>query len=378
MALPDIIRQLAFLKAGGGEEATETKFAKLLSALGQAGTGFADVQNKQAAAEKARLETDKLRRETTPLFSRENISNPSAPVRNPEQTRENLSQLFSQEVSETPDQRITRLGQGIQTERENVPELTVSELDKLQQAQKLSDNDPVLIDSQLSELTGLKQGTPTTRGIVRMYAAKNRAESIGGVKNSRDLRQELINRPEVKDYMTVSTSIRSMESLLNSALSGNAQNQVALDQGLITMYNKLTDPNSVVRESEYARTSENLPVVNRILGAIGKLQAGGAGMTNDDREALVIGAKIIGNERGKTFKGTVDSYSNLANQYKIDPNLITGALPTFTPFSTAKRQPQAQQKTQGKDQYGFSGGEVKNINGKEYKYIGGNRWLPKP
>ena len=147
------------------------------------------------------------------------------------------------------------------------------------------------------------------------------------------LRKEFIDRPEVKEFVTVKNSVTSMEALLQGALKGDLNNRVALDQGLITMYNKLTDPNSVVRESEYARTPENLPLVNRIEGAITKIGQGGAGLTNDDRKALVLGAKIIGNERGKTFSTRRQEYVGLAEEYGIDPEIIVGTIPEFTGFT---------------------------------------------
>lgn len=140
------------------------------------------------------------------------------------------------------------------------------------------------------------------------------------------LRDEFINRPEVKEYVNINTQVGSMDALLNSAKQGNIQNKVALDQGLITMFNKLTDPNSVVRESEYARTPQNLPLANRFTGALQKLQSGGAGLTDSDREALVWGAKVIANERGRTYNSALDRYTSLGNRYGFDQELATGGL----------------------------------------------------
>ena len=150
---------------------------------------------------------------------------------------------------------------------------------------------------------------------------------------SANLRTEFINRPEVKDFVAVATQVKSMDALLKSALDGNMKNKLALDQGLITMYNKLTDPNSVVRESEYARTPENIPTINRIVGAIAKVEAGGAGLTDEDRAALVVGAKIIANERGRTYQATREGYEKLAPSLNADPSAVTGTLPTFKEFT---------------------------------------------
>ncbi|MBI4397039.1 MAG: hypothetical protein HY548_08095 [Elusimicrobia bacterium] len=153
-----------------------------------------------------------------------------------------------------------------------------------------------------------------------------------------DLRKEFIDRPEVKEYVTVSTQVKSMDAMLSNALNGNLKNQLALDQALITMYNKLTDPNSVVRESEYARTPENLPIINRISGAIEKIGKGGAGLTNSDREALVLGAKIIANERGGVFSQRRNEYNVLSKKYEIDPTMVTGTLQDFQPYEIPSPQ----------------------------------------
>lgn len=151
------------------------------------------------------------------------------------------------------------------------------------------------------------------------------------LNNATKLRQEFINRPEVKDFVTVSTNVKAMEGLLNRALvTGDKNNLVAVDQGLITMYNKLTDPASVVRESEYARTPGNLPFINRLQGAIAKVQTGGAGLTNEDRKALVEGAKIIIKERGSQYNSTLNEYNDLAAQYGLDNSMVTRGMSEFS------------------------------------------------
>ncbi len=156
--------------------------------------------------------------------------------------------------------------------------------------------------------------------------------------NTNRIRKEFIDRPEVKDYVTVSTNVNAMDSLLKKGLAGDVKNKVALDQGLITMYNKLTDPQSVVRESEYARTPSNLPIINAITGAIQKVQAGGAGLTDADRAALVQGAKIIANERGNTYNNTMAEYQMIAEGSGLDSNMITRGMKEHTPYDVGGEQ----------------------------------------
>ena len=146
--------------------------------------------------------------------------------------------------------------------------------------------------------------------------AEMQKERRGDFADTTRIREEFLNRDEVKEYVKTKTSVDSMDRLLKNAKGkGGLGNRVALDQALITMFNKLTDPASVVRESEYARTSQNLPLVNRFFGAIQKVGKGGAGLTDSDREALVWGAKVIMNERGQTFNRTLQEYTDLSGQY---------------------------------------------------------------
>ncbi len=68
----------------------------------------------------------------------------------------------------------------------------------------------------------------------------------------------------------------------------NAQSQV-----IITMFNKITDPNSVVRESEYARSAEGQAVLEAIQGKIQQWLQGGAGMTTASLKNIVDMADMM-------------------------------------------------------------------------------------
>lgn len=162
-----------------------------------------------------------------------------------------------------------------------------------------------------------------------------------------NLRKEFNALPLVKDYQTVKNQVSSMDSLLNSS-TNDEESRLALDQGLITMFNKITDPKSVVRESEYSRTPENLSLANRLSGAVEKLKKGGAGLTHEDRKALVFGAKLIANQYGKTYNDTLSNYQDLASKMKVDPELVVGGY--------------------GKHDDFFGGGETQqfNVGGKVY------------
>lgn len=99
---------------------------------------------------------------------------------------------------------------------------------------------------------------------------------------------------------------------------------IASDQALITLFNKLTDPNSVVRESEYARMALNMPLTNAILGKAQKIMSGGAGLTNAERQQIVDMAKMMKQAYQEQFDIVAMEYEDYAKKYDIDPELVIG------------------------------------------------------
>jgi hypothetical protein len=70
-------------------------------------------------------------------------------------------------------------------------------------------------------------------------------------------------------------------------------NRNAATQAIIIAFNKLQDEGSVVREGEYARSEQLVPLINRIEGAIQRITLGGASMTDKDLTDLANEAKAI-------------------------------------------------------------------------------------
>lgn len=134
------------------------------------------------------------------------------------------------------------------------------------------------------------------------------------------LRKEFNQLPDVKESNEVMPKISSMRRAMEEAKKTN--NYVAVDQALITLYNKLTDPTSVVRESEYARTAMNLPTMNRLKGAVQKVATGGAGLTSDDRQALMNMAELMNKGYSDIRNRRVQEYSGYAAQSGLDPKTV--------------------------------------------------------
>lgn len=124
--------------------------------------------------------------------------------------------------------------------------------------------------------------------------------------------------PVVKDYQDIVSKYAVLDSAYQAALKGG--NRTGADQALIQMFNKLLDPSSVVRESEYDRTPENAPVLNRILGKWDQFKQGGVSFTDEDRKALFDMATDL-----KTKYQ--DRYNNIAQRYYLQMQAYNDTAP---------------------------------------------------
>jgi hypothetical protein len=168
-------------------------------------------------------------------------------------------------------------------------------------------------DGYMKFLMTTREQNPVLDWTSKQYEMQRQKEASG-------LRTEFNTLPEVKNYFDLQSKFSIMKDALDE--SRISKSNVATDQALITVFNKITDPQSVVRESEYARTASDLSMLNRLKGKVEKWQKGGAGLTDEDRQALVTMAtkfnqaseKRYGN-RLKEYRGYFTNIGMDANQY---------------------------------------------------------------
>ncbi len=110
----------------------------------------------------------------------------------------------------------------------------------------------------------------------------------------------------------------------NKIKKGEKVNYGGVDQALITLYNKMLDENSVVRESEYARTPENMAYLDNLKGRIKKVTEGGAGLTNEFRQELIDVAGVLYNQALDVQKGNLNTYIGGSKRYGYDPKFVVG------------------------------------------------------
>lgn len=197
-------------------------------------------------------------------------------------------------------------------------------------------------------------------------------------KGEDDLRKEFSALPETKTYTEVSRQVgilaKAMEEVRGTAgQPDEARNLIAVDQALITLFNKMMDPTSVVRESEYARTPGDMAMLDVAKGAVAKVTEGGAGLTDPGREAIFEMANKFASVAGKKYSATADFYKGVAErrEYNTD-NIIR--IPPPDPSTWQNPEEAGQPETQIVD---FQGMDVQaNLAPDGFYYIrSGDKYL---
>lgn len=153
-----------------------------------------------------------------------------------------------------------------------------------------------------------------------------------------NLRQELNQNPQIKRYREMIAAGSGIDAILQDTLSRpDLQSKNVGDQALITLYNKILDPLSVVRESEYARTPEGQSLLNRIQGFAQKVQAGGSGLTDQDRIEVARAAKVLMNNSGQLYNQQLDQYRQTAAAYQVPEDMVFSGFTPFTPYDLDKQ-----------------------------------------
>ena len=88
-----------------------------------------------------------------------------------------------------------------------------------------------------------------------------------------------------KSVTQINIMNKALQDARNAEASGETYNPGS--QGVLVTFQKMLDPTSVVRESEYARSSEGLSVISQLEGKIDQWKQGGAGVPVSELENFV-------------------------------------------------------------------------------------------
>lgn len=127
--------------------------------------------------------------------------------------------------------------------------------------------------------------------------------------------------PWVKDFPTISNSYKSMQSAYQSAVTAGANKttKAAADQAIITLFNKMLDPTSVVREGEYARSEQGQALMQRAQSWLEQARGGGAKITDESRQEMINIAKAFYGNAREQYTDQMNYKEAQAIDMGIDP-----------------------------------------------------------
>lgn len=118
----------------------------------------------------------------------------------------------------------------------------------------------------------------------------------------------------------IDRQVKLMEEGLVSARRGDL---AAGSQAILVTFQKILDPTSVVRESEYARSASGQSAVSRAEGIIDRLSKGGAGVPVSELEKFAELAKRMAKAGSSDYlEAERKRLGRLAQNFNIDPDLV--------------------------------------------------------
>jgi hypothetical protein len=168
------------------------------------------------------------------------------------------------------------------------------------------------------------------------------------LKDIRSLRKGYIDESKKIDEILRNTGILRSAFQNGEYRSKDGKiNRVASDQALIMTFNKILDPTSVVRESEFARTGDSQGLVDQAAGWFAKLLEGGSGLDDTGRSAVYKMSELISQAAIVDKFIKVKEYEDLAGIGNISQENINSIFPGFEGF----KEEYAVFKEMGMDEY---------------------------
>jgi hypothetical protein len=123
--------------------------------------------------------------------------------------------------------------------------------------------------------------------------------------------------------------LKRQASVINTAwdryLNGQSKDLNAVSQAIVTTYNKILDPTSVVRESEYARSAAGQSLLDQISGKYQQLSAGGAGLTEESLQEMVDLANEFTANSDASIQSDNQRARDMADQFGLNSDFVTSS-----------------------------------------------------
>jgi hypothetical protein len=149
----------------------------------------------------------------------------------------------------------------------------------------------------LAEETAARQA----RAEERRVAMEGQTQGRQNIQSETDLRKEFLQRRPVMEYDTIATAYRNIRSTAANA-------SAAGDISLLIAYMKMLDPDSVVRETEFATAQNAASVPDRIRNVYNNVLRGER-LNPGQRQDFI-------NQAGGIFDGATEAYNRQAERYR--------------------------------------------------------------
>jgi hypothetical protein len=161
-------------------------------------------------------------------------------------------------------------------------------------------------------------GDPKAAAALSLLKPAREVTPTAALEGTLKLRDRFVR--ETSAAQIVNTQLQLMKSSLTAAEQGN---MAAGSQGVLVTFQKILDPTSVVRESEYARSASGQALLSRIEGAYDRLSKGGAGVPVSELKQFVTLAEQFARNQAESAKATKQQIDAIATEYGLKPENIT-------------------------------------------------------
>lgn len=195
----------------------------------------------------------------------------------------------------------------------------------------------------------------------RRIAMEGQTQDRQSVQSESDLRREFLGLPAVKEFQTIAASYRNVVATANN-------DSAAGDLSLIFSFMKILDPNSVVREQEFANAQNAAGYPDIIRNALNRINTGER-LSERQRADFVEQARSVHDNRAATFNETATFYQGLASQYGYKPENIANPVEIDTAPVSVNQKPLTEEEQNDPNLLSAQG----------YRYDGGtDTWVRDP
>lgn len=222
--------------------------------------------------------------------------------------------LIPEEFSEEARQGVARLGLTPEQQRPEDPSIAEQDRSLAMDLFRVNHGIP-----EGRELTSPQRTQALREFDIASKAPKEESEITANKEVDLTLRIGSIWSRKKSGLDEIKRQTKIMRAGLEAARQGN---MAAGSQAVLVTFQKILDPISVVRESEYARSSAGMSLINRIKGGFEKLATGGAGVPLSELENFANLAQEFDKKSSESIQGERGRIERLADRWGLDRSLI--------------------------------------------------------